>query len=271
MKTRNDFVSNSSSCSFVITVGKSFPLNDFIKEACEGCLKHRDEDDPDRFANEQNEMNNAVLNYHLRASELLYLGSLCLGKRRSIYTREQNGEWFDALREDIARGNVSSEDTVVENTDDRIVIEFDDFADGMALPKYKTPHVTMDFHWNDSYSNDISKQKPAADAIAEFAKNYTDNGDYKSKQNSSTYFISRTTIWNTRALIAAGYKVVLEDWMDLDKLEKMLQDGDRIFGIMVSNGGDGVQEDALYTFGGWDGEDVFDGMSGISVIHSETM
>ena len=94
---------------------------------------------------------------------------------------------------------------------------------------------------------------------------------FRSRYNSNTYFISRSTIWNTRALIAAGYEVELEKWMDLDKLDKMLQNDDKIFNIRVNNGGDGVAEDALFTFGGWDGEDVFENMSGVEVLGIETM
>ena len=59
--------------------------------------------------------------------------------------------------------------------------------------------------------------------------------------------------------------------MDLDKLDKMLQNGDKLVNIRVNNGGDGVAEDALFTFGGWDGEDVFENMSGVEVLGIETM
>ena len=72
-------------------------------------------------------------------------------------------------------------------------------------------------------------------------------------------------------MIAAGYNIELDDWMDLDKLDKMLQDGDQIFSIRINNGGDGVDEDALFTFGGWDGEDVLDDINGVQVLDSETM
>ena len=41
--------------------------------------------------------------------------------------------------------------------------------------------------------------------------------------------------------------------------------------IRVNNGGDGVDEDALYTFGGWDGEDIFENMSGVQVLGGKTM
>lgn len=270
MKTRIDFVSNSSSCSFIVAIGKNFPLNDFIKEACDGCLKHIDEDDNNLFVNQQNEFNNAVLNYHLRASELLYLGGLSIGPMQSVFTKDD--EYFPYLKDDIAKQAISPDEHIIENTDEKIVLEHDDVVYGMAIPKHYVDYVTMEYHWNDDYKCDIEKQKKAAIEIVKFAKNYSDSKmDYKCYSDSSTYFISRTTIWNTRALIAAGYKVELEKWMDLDKLDKMLQNGDKLFNIRVNNGGDGVDEDALYTFGGWDGEDIFENMSGVEVLGGETM
>ena len=269
MKTRIDFVSNSSSCSFIIAIGKNFTLNDFIKETCDGCLKHCDEDDNDLFVISQNEYNNAVLNYHLRASELLYLGGLKIGNIKTTVSKDD--EYFSYLKDNISK-QLLYDERVIENTDDYVVIETDDVVYGMAIPKRYVEYVTMEYHWNDDYKCDIEKQKNAAIEIVKFAKNYSDHkADYKSRYNSNTYFISRSTIWNTRALIAAGYEVELEKWMDLGKLDKMLQNDDKIFNIRVNNGGDGVAEDALFTFGGWDGEDVFENMSGVEVLGIETM
>ena len=269
MKTRIDFVSNSSSCSFIIAIGKNFTLNDFIKETCNGCLKHCDEDDNDLFVISQNEYNNAVLNYHLRASELLYLGGLKIGNIKTTVSKDD--EYFSYLKDNISK-QLLYDERVIENTDYYVVIETDDVVYGMAIPKRYVEYVTMEYHWNDDYKCDIEKQKNAAIEIVKFAKNYSDHkADYKSRYNSNTYFISRSTIWNTRALIAAGYEVELEKWMDLDKLDKMLQNDDKIFNIRVNNGGDGVAEDALFTFGGWDGEDVFENMSGVEVLGIETM
>ena len=270
MKTRIDFVSNSSSCSFIIAIGKNFPLNDFIKEACDGCLKHADDDDDALCLTKQNEFNNAVLNYHLRASELLYLGGLKIGNVKTTVTKDD--EYFSYLKDDISKQLLPDDERVIENADDYVVIESNDVIYGMAIPKHYVDYVTMEYHWNDDYKCDIEKQKKAAVEIVKFAKNYSDSKmDYKCRYDSNTYFISCTTIWNTRALIAAGYEVELEKWMDLDKLDKMLQDGDQIFSIRINNGGDGVDEDALFTFGGWDGEDVLDDINGVQVLDSETM
>ena len=271
MKTRIDFVSNSSSCSFVLKISKTLPLDDFIVEACNGCLKHVKDDDNKDFVKQQDIYNNIVLNFHLNASELVYLGGLKVGNIKSTIAKDD--EYFQCLKNDIANLALPDDERVINNTDDYIVIETDDITYGMAIPKHKVDYVTYvttEYHWNNDHECDIERQKKAAKAIVEFAKNYSDiKTDYKCRYNSATYFISRTTIWNTRALIAAGYEVKLEKWMDLDKLDKMLKNGYKIFNICVNNGGDGVDEDALYSFGGWDGEDVFNDMEDVEIMHVE--
>ena len=270
MKTRNDFVSNSSSCSFVIALPENFRLDEFVRKTAAGCIKHASPNEM-QFAQEQDGLNKAVLHYHLRISELLFLGLLTVGKARSEFSSED--EYFKQLKSDISEGRLSPDEKVVENSDSRIVLEFDDKVGGMALPKHEIPYITTQYHWNGDFSEDPEKQKEAADQIVDFAKIYSDYSgvEYEARADSNTYFISRRTIWNTRALIAAGKNIELEPWMDLDKLDGMLAGGALVFGVRVSNGGDGVSEDSVYTFGGWDGEDLFNNMDGIQVLDTETL
>ena len=242
MKIRNDFVSNSSSCSFVIALSAGFSLNDFVEKTARGCLRHAEPNEVE-FSQKQDEFNRAVLNYHLRASELLFLGSLRV----------------DGITRKIDMQNDPT--------------EFTDRIDEIAIKSGEMPYITQNYHFGSDYSADPMKQAIAAAKIAKFAGYYSDYADidYRARSNSDTYFISLNTIWNTRALIASGKDVVLDKWMDLDKLECMLKDGMKIFKVHVNNGGDGVAEDALYTFGGWEGEDLFDDMTGIDMLYSETM
>ena len=242
MKIRNDFVSNSSSCSFVIALSAGFSLNDFVEKTTRGCLRHAEPNEVE-FSQKQDEFNRAVLNYHLRASELLFLGSLRV----------------DGITRKIDMQNDPT--------------EFTDRIDEIAIKSGEMPYITQNYHFGSDYFADPMKQAIAAAKIAEFAGYYSDYAriDYRARSNSDTYFISLNTIWNTRALIASGKDVVLDKWMDLDKLECMLKDGMKIFKVHVNNGGDGVAEDALYTFGGWEGEDLFDNMTGIDLLYSESM
>ena len=272
MKTRNDFVSNSSSCSFVIALPAGFSLNDFVKQTVRGCLRHAGSNDAE-FSLKQDELNQAVLNYHLRASELLFLGSLRVdGITRKIDRRNDPAE-FDRIKRLINAGEYYGNPDVASEDENSITLAFTDRVEEIAVESGEIPYITNNCHWGSDYSADPMKQAIAAAKIAEFARYYSDYAgiDYRAKSNSDTYFISLNTIWNTRALIAAGKDVVLDKWMDLDKLEDMLKNGIKIFKVHVNNGGDGVSEDALYTFGGWEGEDLFDDMTGIDMLYSETM
>ena len=273
MKTRNDFVSNSSSCSFVVALAAGVPFDDFVEQAARGCLAHADTDDAN-FCHRQDRLNRAVLNYHLVASELLFLGSLKLeGVVREI-RRQDDPDGFAWAKSCAAKGCAYGVEEVLSDGEDAVTLKFSDSASEIAVGSTKMPCVTGVYRFaKDDYGPDPAKQKVAAERIAEFAKAYSEHSgiNYLAKANSSTYFISRDTVWNTRALIAAGKKLELDKWMDLDRLDEALKNGTRIFRIRVNNGGDGVDEDALYTFGGWDGEDLFAGVSGADVIGSETM
>ena len=272
MKTRNDFVSNSSSCSFVIALPAGFSLNDFVKQAAIGCLKHAGPNEVE-FSLKQDELNQAVLGYHLRASELLFLGSLRIDNITRKIDRQNDPAEFDRVKCLINAGGYYGNPDVVSEDENSIILSFADSVDEIAVESGEIPYITSEYHWGSDYSADPMKQAIVATKITEFAKYYSDYAgiDYKARSNSDTYFISLNTIWNTRALLAAKKDLTLDKWMDLDKLEGMLKDGTKIFKVRVNNGGDGVAEDALYTFGGWEGEDLFNNMPGIDLLYSETM
>lgn len=272
MKTRNDFVSNSSSCSFVIALPAGFSLNDFVKQTVRGCLRHAGSNDAE-FSLKQDELNQAVLNYHLRASELLFLGSLRVDDITRKIDRQNDQAEFDRIKRLINAGEYYGNPDVASEDENSITLAFTDRVEEIAIESGEIPYITNNCHWGSDYPADPMKQTIAANKITKFARYYSDYAgiDYRARSNSDTYFISLNTIWNTRALMAAGKDVVLDKWMDLDKLEGMLRDGMRIFKVRVNNGGDGVAEDALYTFGGWEGEDLFDNMTGINLLYSETM
>ena len=258
MKMRNDFVSNSSSCSFVIVVDKGFEIDDLVSEICTACLAHADGDDAE-YASRCSKMNHIVLDYHLNMSELLFLGTLNIGKKQCNVDKKNE---FDL--------ELNEDERIVEENDSSLTIEYNNIAGNITVSSYYMDYVTGAYHWNNDYSCKEEEQKKAAELIVDFAKT-TSEMDYKASRNSNTYAITRNSIWNTRALIAAGYEVELEQWMDLDTLEERIKSGDKIFVVHVNNGGDGESDDAVYSYGGWDGEDVFNNISNVEVIYSEVM
>lgn len=269
MKARSDFVSNSSSCSFVLELSPNLALPDFVDKAAKGCLKHMGPNDG-AFAARQDEANRAALNYHLRASELLYLGALKLGKTRYTVRKDEDPEYYEGLRQIVDEKTLCEGERVVRDEDGLIEMEQDVTTYEIAVRSGQMQYITGVDHWDGDWEL-AGKAEDAAKNIARYAAAHerASRDDWHVPYNSETYFISRATVWNTRALIAAGYEVVLEEWMDLDALEEKLKNGNRLVRVKVNNGGEGVDDDALFAFGGWDGEDALDGIDGAACLVNE--
>lgn len=84
-----------------------------------------------------------------------------------------------------------------------------------------------------------------SDAMKSYEKNILD------ERPSDLFEITLNTVLNTKDLIAAGKKVCLDKWIDLDDLEKRIRNGERIFHIRMNQGGDGISHTAIYAIGGW--------------------
>ena len=82
------------------------------------------------------------------------------------------------------------------------------------------------------------------------------------------YQITKDTIDNTRNLISQGYKVELEEWEDLDRLDAKLDSGESIFYVRIAHSGDGYGDFYIYCE---DGADGIDGVSGIEVLTSDCL
>lgn len=71
--------------------------------------------------------------------------------------------------------------------------------------------------------------------------------DYYTGFKSDTYRITKETVANTRDLIKAGYDVSFEKWEDLDAIEARLKAGETVFGVTVSDAGDGEGDTRLFS------------------------
>ena len=85
MKTRIDFVSNSSSCSFLIATkfDSSHTFDSFVKSVVEQSNEtdnsFYDHDENKQYMVQNAECNELNLRYHLKSSELLFVGTLHIG------------------------------------------------------------------------------------------------------------------------------------------------------------------------------------------------
>lgn len=267
MKIRNDFVSNSSSCSYVIAIADEsiYPLDDLICDIADNCLVGSD--DSYSWAKQDVE-NKAVLNFHWRMTECVYLGMLLAGYHRDTYVKGKD-DMFNAVMSDAKTGKITNDGSkAVSVSDIEITVDWSNNVYCPVAFSNRIDSITHVYMWEDKDYAKTDEYKKAADSIAKWANAMSDNeGSYLNKFSSDTYFISRKTIWNTRALIASGYNVKLDPWMDLDKLETILKNGNRILALRVSNGGDGSSYDNVYAYNEWSSE-PFEGLTGIDILNS---
>lgn len=289
MKTRNDFVSNSSSCSFVVAIPSEaqYKFKDFVKDLVKDCAENKDQEygmTKERLQ-ELNEFNARNLDYHLNSSELLFLGTLKV--KDSQYTMQNPSmsakeyddiddfnyecEMFERLQKDVKRKNFGKDtgEKLVEATDNAITVSYPVYASGIAFPSTDMQGFTSHYSFCDPAKETKEDRKHAAERIMQLMniiKNPEDSDLYHFV-NTHTYFISKNTIWNTRALLENKAELTFEKWENLDELEKRLDEGQRLFVIRQNNGGDGWNNDAIYGLGGWDTK--FGEKATLEVIYSE--
>lgn len=292
MKTRNDFVSNSSSCSFVVAIPSEaqYKFKDFVKDVVKDCIatKYERSEMSKEALDELNAFNARNLEYHLNSSELLFLGTLSVNDKtytmkrpdpnNEEYANDEESykydlEMFERLQKDVKKKNFGKDtgEKLVEVTDDSITVSYPVYARGIAFPSTDMDVFTGHYSWVKDDKDTKENRQHAAKQILElmdFIKNPNDCDLYHFV-NTSMYFISKHTIWNTRAMLENKAKLTFEKWEDLDTLEKRLDEGQRLFVIRQNNGGDGWHNDAIYALGGWGAK--FGEKATVEILNSECM
>ena len=290
MKTRNDYVSNSSSCSFVVAIEneKLYRFKDFVRDIVKDCSSYSyDEDMSREQIKKLNEFNSRNLNYHLKSSELLFLGELKIKDHtyqvchpcekdknyNSVEEYQHDVYMFNSLKKDISNPNFGKDtgEKIVESTETSIAISYPVYASGISMPSTEMEHFTRHYSFCNQSNETSDDRKFAAKSILDLM-NHIDNPDDSELHmfiNTSTYFISKNTIWNTRAMLENGAKLTFEKWEDLDDFDKRLDNDQRLFVIRQNHGGNGWSNDAVYALGGWNAK--FGEKASVEVLHSECM
>lgn len=267
MKIRLDFVSNSSSSSYVVAIDFSkYDVNLFIKKVCDKCTGIQDDAKRSRIQDDIRFANEAVLRQGLM-SECLYLGNPVIGR---IKERWRRGEDFDHRMvkpsetdeytpfKDLTENEwtLPPGETVTFIDDDTIEHEFDE-----VLPAWLSiPRSIMSERirkYNLFYTEDESLAgkgvKARAKRIIEYAKQKEHERIKRSE--SEVFCITKNTTKNTRDLMAVGYKIsfifpiaMSNELMSkfLDEIDARIAAGETFIYAVAGDGGEGRDDNRLF-------------------------
>ena len=289
MKTRTDFVSNSSSSSFVVACKKEL-LKDIAKDLARACVNKRDK----YHDKELSKNNQCILDFCLKTFQLVFIGDFLLETKEKTYsldyfkriltipsknmpTTYAEEEWkrYKSILESIKSG---------KEKDSKKAYDLDEYDAETDTAKHFNKVYVKDIVVSNSvmesdfnryhYSNRPDSEetiKERVQRIIDFAKDKVKRDSLEAEEYFETigiYQITKDTIDNTRNLIAQGYKIELREWEDLDRLDAKLDSGESIFYVKIAHSGDGYGDFYIYCE---DGADGIDGVSGIEVLASDCM
>lgn len=277
MKIRDDFVSNSSSTSYVLAISKNYDLLDFCRDvAC------RTVSPGDRYHDKKLlKLNEINLAFSLLHYELIYLGEMEVAvvtnkiKHSDIPVKMNNYEFteddwiyyseniekWNKIKDNPAHSEYNylkrhSSDSYIEN--DILHLVDHEYIGGIAIDLENDYSVdTYSIKRHSFIENDIDNGTANVNQIANYEKNrikriecikkFTREFYETGRTGYSSYQITMNTIKNTKDLISAGVKIEFNKWENVELLEKRLKAGEKIFMIRNNYSGDGYLSDGIYT------------------------
>ena len=274
---RNDFVSNSSSTSYIIAVGSNYPINTFIKDICKNCInkksKYHIKDLLDR--------NITSLSYHIQNTRLLFLGEAFVCDREYIIDRTKKKEWESKEEHESSFDNLFKR--IKKKSKDGKFDEYDQTYEILSDTQIKA----IDHIWESSLSfgdrNDMNFEIIHSEKNPEFeekhnkqtVKNIQELLKYKNQRTRfwmddsyfhNTYVIDQSTIDRTKLMQKYGIQMRFSKWENLKKIEKLLKEGNTIIAMRVAHSGDGMEPDYIYNER--DDNDVFENIP-VQFLNSE--
>ena len=279
MKMRNDFVSNSSSCSFVVACNSEH-IDTILKSIAKSC-----EDKGSKYHDASLVKRNLrILDFCVNTYQLLFLGSLKLGteiqkrklddfKKMHQDDRCQDEHFKKALeaqalsswehfKKSIACAHEPGCDEWTAKTygrdsydavNDEITHYRDIIVSRVVVSNNVMSSTFSRYHFKDASGNERpptpEEVKCRVENIISLSKKVaSEYSCFEETSNSpDIYQVTQDTIDNTRELIAAGYEIEFDKWEDLSKLENMVKSGDTVFAVRVARDGDGYGDFYIYT------------------------
>jgi len=273
MKTREDFVSNSSSCSFMVAINGTYDIESFAKDLAKSCCNPKSE----FHCAGLEKHNRKILDFCLSTYELAFLGCLELETKehkwtladfKRIYKNDEDAQQqMDAHIENIKRCKDADCDPTFR----------EDFKHDFYDKKTETLHTfekvcaqglavdsdTMRYafdHYGYKTDDEPATKKLRVKNLIKYAKAHSSHSDGMFDRNIDIYRVTERTLKNTRELIEAGHSISLPSWCkDLDEAEKRLKDGEQIFGLRIAHQGDGWGNYYIYM------DDEADGLDNLAV------
>ena len=268
MKIRTDYVSNSSSSSFVVVLQKGYKFSKFVKDVARACIENPEyeEEGKKSYLNGVKRRNITNMEYCLNNYVLLFLGRLTYGVRRDTITGVEDCNKFRQCGMKWDPSWHIPQDTIVSSKPDEIIVDTPLYTSHVTVPESAMRRIR---HWQ---APGVSDEDYRRDVVQDIVKccGSSEKWGFTNDLSSSLYEITLDTIKNTEDLIASGVcqDLYLEPWCsDLGALKRRIENGDRIFGICVNHEGNGEDANSIYAVSGWDSD--FNKYANVEILTSD--
>lgn len=250
---RNDFVSNSSSSSFILTIDKSYPLNDFVRKVSENCIdKKYKYPDPNLQS-----MNEKILSYCLDQNVLACLGSVYLQTiLKNIVNGKFKNDWeqkmYNMIKEIIKDDQIYKprySDTVWKKIDENTLQYcYEAYEQGIVLKRhdYSIHFLKEDESCNLDYVRKQNKYN-AKEFVRYLKKINKLDYNFTNDIKAPTYVIDEITLFNTQMLLKYGVQIKFDKILSLSKVKKILSDNKRIICMEIGYSGNGYDSRRIYS------------------------
>jgi hypothetical protein len=273
---REDFVSNSSSTSFIIALNTNeCSIKKFVHDVCYNCL---DEESIDKLHNEKLMDHNVInLAYHLDNTRLLFLGEAYVKDTDRILDidvvpeYEEKDYWIQQLNELRNHIQKNGKDGILEEYDSKY--EIIDDKKIKATYHYYVGYLTENKYDRDSdfsLQYDFIKDDIRIDHIKELLEACYDEKITRKNYHNNIYIIDKDTIALTEIMIKNGINIRFQDGLGLDVFKKYIEEGKTIMYIEVATSGNGWDCDTIYNESEKSSVELFDKLP-VIILDSEYM
>lgn len=246
---RNDFVSNSSSSSYVVYFKKDeCSIENFIDNVCNNSTNN-----PIIF-----KQNKISLSYHLEYSRLLFLGEVyvkdiefdfdktkCPEYEDKKFWEEDFNVLYNIIKDEGKDGSLSQHGIEYNIINDNLIHEVEHYYIGQLVDNVRN----RDFVY---FLRTPDQEELLKETINNLINHYSQKvNDSKSAYitdayNIQTYIIDESTVQLTEFMLNNGFKMRFDDWEDINKIKKLLENNNIIVVLRVNNHGCGQEQDTIY-------------------------